>query len=196
MIPNINLMPKIEKGPTSLKFAFILVGILSVLTIIILTLLYFGAKEEIVDATSTRDTLIATRDELQRNVSSLDTQNQGSLQESVTFVERVSYPVTPIVKETKNLLPTDTYLRSYEFSTTGVALIVDLETLNAVSIYVSNLKKSPYFNDVKVGTIEAFEIDSMNEEQQEPQFAEVPRYEIEIELTINEEYIAAGGDEQ
>ncbi|MEK5078942.1 PilN domain-containing protein [Solibacillus sp. FSL W7-1436] len=196
MIPNINLMPKIEKGPTSLKFAFILVGILSMLTIVILTLLYFGAKEEIVDTTSTRDTLIATRDELHRNVSSLDTQNQGSLQESVTFVERVSYPVTPIINETKDLLPTDTYLRSYEFSTTRVALIVDLETLNAVSIYVSNLKKSPYFNDVKVGTIEAFEIDSMNEEQQEPQFADVPRYEIEIELTINEEYIAAGGDEQ
>lgn len=196
MIPNINLMPKIEKDPTSLKFAFILVGILSMLTIIILTLLYFGAKDEIADATSTRDTLIATRDELQMNVSSLDTQNQGSLQESVTFVERVSYQVTPIINETKNLLPANTYLRSYEFSTTGVALIVDLETLNAVSVYVSNLKKSPYFNDVKVGTIEAFEIDSMNEEQREPQFAEVPRYEIEIELTINEEYIAAGGDEQ
>ena len=196
MIPNINLMPKIEKGPTSLKFAFILVGILSMLTIIILTLLYFGAKEEIVDDTSTRDTLIATRDELQMNVSSLDTQNQGSLQESVTFVERVSYPVTPIINETKDLLPANTFLRSYEFSTTGVTVIVDLETLNAVSVYVSNLKNSPYFNDIKVGTIEAFEIDSMNEEQREPQFTEVPRYEIEIELTINEEYIAAGGDGQ
>lgn len=196
MIPNINLMPKIEKGPTSLKFAFILVGILSMLTIIILTLLYFGAKDEIVDATSTRDTLIATRDELQRNVSYLDTENQGSLQESVTFVERVSYPVTPIINETKDLLPANTYLRSYEFSTLGVTVIVELETLNAVSVYVSDLKKSPYFNDIKVGTIEAFEIDSMKEELREPQFAEVPRYEIEIELTINEEYIAARGEEQ
>ena len=196
MIPNINLLPKIEKGPTSLKFAFILVGILSMLTIILLAFLYYSAKNEIADAISTRDTLIATRDELQVNVTSIDTQNQGSLQESVKFVERVSYPVTPIISETKNLLPPNTYMRSYEFSTSGVTVIVDLETLNAVSVYVSDLKNSPYFNDIKVGTIEAFEIDSMNEEQREPQFAEVPRYEIEIELTINEEYIAAGGDEQ
>lgn len=196
MIPNINLMPKIEKGPTSLKFAFILVGILSMLTIILLAFLYYSAKNEIADAISTRDTLIATRNELQVNVTSLDTKNQESLQESVTFVERVSYPVTPIISETKNLLPPNTYMRSYEFSTLGVTVIVDLETLNAVSVYVSDLKNSPYFNDIKVGTIEAFEIDSMNEEQREPQFAEVPRYEIEIELTINEEYIAARGEEQ
>lgn len=196
MIPNINLMPKIEKGPTSLKFAFILVGILSMLTIILLAFLYYSAKNEIADAISTRDTLIATRNELQVNVTSLDTKNQESLQESVTFVERVSYPVTPIISETKNLLPPNTYMRSYEFSTLGVTVIVDLETLNAVSVYVSDLKNSPYFNDIKVGTIEAFEIDSKNEEQREPKFAEVPRYEIEIELTINEEYIAAGGDEQ
>ena len=196
MIPNINLMPKIEKGPTSLKFAFIMVGILSMLTIILLAFLYYSAKNEIADAISTRETLIATRDELQVNVTSLDMQNQESLQESVTFVERVSYPVTPIISETKNLLPPNTYMRSYEFSTSGVTVIVDLETLNAVSVYISDLKDSPYFNDIKVGTIEAFEIDSKNEEQREPKFAEVPRYEIEIELTINEEYIAAGGDEQ
>lgn len=196
MIPNINLMPKIEKGPTSLKFAFILVGILSMLTIILLAFLYYSAKNEIADAISTRDTLIATRNELQVNVTSLDTKNQESLQESVTFVERVSYPVTPIISETKNLLPPNTYMRSYEFSTLGVTVIVDLETLNAVSVYVSDLKNSPYFNDIKVGTIEAFEIDSMKEELREPQFAEVPRYVIEIELTINEEYIAARGEEQ
>lgn len=196
MIPNINLMPKIEKGPTSLKFAFIMVGILSMLTIILLAFLYYSAKNEVADAISTRERLIATRDELQVNVTSLDMQNQESLQESVTFVERVSYPVTPIISETKNLLPPNTYMRSYEFSTSGVTVIVDLETLNAVSVYISDLKDSPYFNDIKVGTIEAFEIDSKNEEQREPKFAEVPRYEIEIELTINEEYIAAGGDEQ
>lgn len=33
MIPDINLLPKIEKGAASLKLAFILVGILSILTI-------------------------------------------------------------------------------------------------------------------------------------------------------------------
>lgn len=196
MIPDINLLPKIEKGATSLKLAFILVGILSILTLSLLAITYFSAKSEIASAVPERDSLLLTRDTLNAELASLQTGTQGSLEESVAFVERVSYPVSPIIIETRNLLPTDTYLRSYAFSETGVQIAVDFETLNAISSYVSQLGKSPYFDDVQVGTIQNFELNPTDEEIYDTQqFTEVPRYSVEIFLVINQLYVAAGGEE-
>ena len=196
MIPDINLLPKIEKGATSFKLAFILVGILSILTIGLLAITYFSAKSEIASAIPERDSLLLTRDALNAELTSSQTGSQGSLEESVAFVERVSYPVSPIIVETRNLLPTDTYLRSYAFSETGVQVTVDFETLNAISSYVSQLEKSPYFNDVQVGTIQNFELNPTGEEVNDTQqFTEVPRYSVEIFLVIDQLYVAAGGEE-
>lgn len=196
MIPDINLLPKIEKGATSLKFAFILVGILSLLTLGLMAWTYFSAKSEIASAIPERDSLLMTRDTLNAEVVSSQTGNQGSLEESVAFVERVSYPVSPIIIETRNLLPMDTYLRSYAFSETGVQVAVDFETLNAISTYVSQLEKSPYFDDVQVGTIQNFDINPTDEEVNETQqFTEVPRYSVEIFLVINQLHVATGGEE-
>ena len=196
MIPDINLMPKIEKGEASLNFAFYLVGILFFVTLGLLAWTFFSAKSEIASAVPQRDSLILTRDRLNAEVAAFDTMNQGSLEESVAFVERVSYPVSPVIMETKNLLPVNTYLRAYLFSETSVQVTVDFETLNAVSAYVSNLEKSPYFNDVQVGVIENFVVNPSGEElSAEQQFSEVPRYSVEIMLLINPIQVAAGGDE-
>ncbi|MER2119977.1 MAG: PilN domain-containing protein [Solibacillus sp.] len=196
MIPDINLMPKIEKGETSLNFAFYLVGIVSLVTLGLLSWTFFSAKSEIASATPERDSLILTRDELSAEVTSFETMNQGSLEESVAFVERVSYPVTPVILETRNLLPSDTYLRDYVFSETGLQVTVDFETLNAISSYVSKLEKSPYFDDIQLGAIENFDLNPSNDElDAERQFSEVPRYSVEIMLLINQLHVAAGGGE-
>lgn len=196
MIPDINLMPKIEKGEANLKVAYILVGILSLLTVGLLAWIFFSAKGEISSAAAQRDALTVTRDKLQAEVSSYQSMNQGSLEESVAFVERVSYPVTPILIETQNLLPPATYLRTYIFSETGVQVNIDFETLNAISTYVNELEKSLFFNDVQVGTISNFEVNPVDEEQkEEAPFDEVPRYSVEINLIINHAHVAAGGEQ-
>ncbi|MGN7478847.1 PilN domain-containing protein [Solibacillus silvestris] len=197
MIPDINLMPKIAKVETSLKFAFILVGILSLITIGILAWMFYSAKNEIASATPERNSLITAHDQLQAEMASYESLNQGSLEESVVFVERISYPVTPLISETQNLLPPNTYLRSYVFSETGVQVAADFETLNAISTYVNNLENSLYFIDVQVGTILNFEIDPSGEEKIEnQQFTELPRYNVEIHLIIDHAYAVAGGAQE
>lgn len=197
MIPDINLLPKIEKGAANLKLAFIVVGIVTLLALGVLLWMFFSARSEIASAVPERDSLLLTRDTLNSEVLSSQTGNEGSLEESVAFVERVSYPVSPILSETRNLLPEDTYLRSYVFSETGVQVAVDFETLNAISAYVSQLEKSPYFDDVQVGMIQNFEINPTGEEVNEvQQFNELPRYSVEILLMVNRLHVVAGGEEQ
>ena len=197
MIPDINLMPKIEKGETSSKALYLLLSILTIVTIGALMWMYFHTNNELTTLTSEQDNLVKTRDALQLEIASYETLNQGSLEESIAFVERVSYPVTPIIDETRGLLTDNAYLRSYEFSETGTVIAVDFETLNAISSYVSKLERSPYFDDVQVGVIRNFEVNPSGEEKLiEYQFDEVPRYSVELSLLIDPVYVAAGGDNE
>ena len=194
MIPDINLLPKIDKGETSSKLTFILIGILTLVTVLILAWMYTNAKSDLSSVTAEHDALVVTRDTLQAEVASYETMIQGTLEESIDFVERVSYPVTPVVDETQELLPQNTYLRSYEFSETGGLVEVDFETLNSIASYVSNLENSLLFEDIQVGTINNFELNPSGEEKnEEEQFTEVPRYTVEINFVINRAQVAAGG---
>jgi hypothetical protein len=195
MIPDINLMPKLEKSESSSKRMFLLIGILTVLTLLILSWLYFSAKSELDSFTSDRDALQLELEGLNVEGASYEISNQGSLEESVAFVERVSYAVTPIVDETKGLLPQNTYLRSYVFSENALQVQVDFETLNSISSYVSSLEKSLFFDDVQVGVISNFELDPNGQNVSDRvSFDEIPRYSVEFNLIYNQAYVATGGE--
>lgn len=195
MIPDINLMPNLEKGESSSKRMFLFIGILTVLTLVILGWIYFSAKSDLSRFTSERDALQLELEALNAEVASYEINNQGSIEESVAFVERVSYAVSPIVDETKGLLPQNTYLRSYVFSEDSLQVEVDFETLNSISSYVSSLEKSPFFDDVQVGVISNFELDSTRQNGSDTvSFDEIPRYSVEFNLIYNQAYVAAGGE--
>ena len=154
----------------------------------------FSAKSDLSVFTSERDALEGELEALRAEAASYETSNQGSLEESVAFVERVSYAVTPIVAETKGLLPQNTYLRSYVFSENALQVQVDFETLNSISSYVSSLEKSPFFDDVQVGVINNFELDPTGQTSDTVSFDEIPRYSVEFNLIYNEAYVATGGE--
>ena len=158
--------------------------------------LYFSAKAQITDLTNEEQLLQTERDTLQMELSVSQGATQGSVEESLAFVEHISYPVTPLIDETKGLLPENTYLRDYSFGESTVTFSIDFETLNAVSTYISRLENSPYFLDVQVGTIANFELGTSGEQQDgETRFSEVPRYTVEVTLVINDTHLVAGGGE-
>lgn len=194
MIPDINLLPKVDQDEGSSKTFFILIAIITLLLLAVMSWLYFTARADVVKLTTEEQSLQAERDALQAQLTDLQGANQGSLEESVAFVERVSYPVTPLIDETQGLLPDNTYLRNYSFGESTVSFSVDFETLNAVSMYIERLESSAYFLDAQVGSIANFELGPDGEEQDEKQkFTEVPRYAVNVTLMINETYLAAGG---
>lgn len=194
MIPDINLMPKLERRESSSKLLYVLLGIIFLLALLVLGWMYISARANLADLTSEQAALEKNRNKLEAELSAMQTMNKGSLEESVAFVELVSYPVSPLIDETQGLLPDNTYLREYVFGEASVTIKVDFETLNAISKYVSRLEKSPYFIDSQVGTIENFELNPTEEgESQEVKFNEVPRYSVEVMLMIDVTYVAAGG---
>ncbi len=201
MIPNINLLPKTDKRKTESNLVFILIGVIVLLALAFMLWQYFSARSSLADFATEEATLQQEVAKLQTDYDNLIAlQNRGSLENSVTFVERVSYPVSPLIDETQDLLSANTYLRSYSFSESAVSINVDFETLGNIANYVSALENSQYFTDAQLSNVSNFEVNPVTsseeekeEEDETAKFNEVPRYSTSITLEINQTYLATGG---
>ncbi|MEG0451256.1 MAG: PilN domain-containing protein [Lysinibacillus sp.] len=191
MIPDINLLPRLERGQSSSR---VLYGAVAVGTILLLTLFiwqYFSARIELVNVSAQQQSLQNEVAQLQVTYDELSNETKGSIEDAVAFVERVSYPVSPLIDETQLLLPENSYLRNYEFEEKSSTITVDFETLTDVSTYINSLENSAYFADTQLEKVDNFELNPNNEEI--ATFNEVPRYSVDITLFMDEAYLATGG---
>ncbi|MGE7949519.1 PilN domain-containing protein [Lysinibacillus sp. NPDC093688] len=194
MVPEINLMPNLEKKhstPTSIYIVFIiLIGMI----VGYMVFLFFQAKSDLTKLSAQEVELSSRHEQLQTELDVKQNVNKGSLEQSVQFVEKVSYPVTPLMDETQVLLPEQTYLRDYVFGEKNVEVTADFETMSAISSYLEKLTASPYFNDIQVDTIANFDVSIGNQEEESAKnkFKEVPRYSATILLGIDFKFLAGG----
>ncbi|MFC5558755.1 PilN domain-containing protein [Ureibacillus thermophilus] len=191
MIPDINLLPKIDKRQSTSKWLYILLSVLTLLLVAFFVFQYFELGGKISDLRNEEQQVLAERNQLQAQLdnTAVDT---GSLKQSVEFIEKISYAVSPIIDETVRLQPRQTYLREYAFDAQSVQLSMDFETLSDISNYISRLSKSSYFQDVQVTTIEHFEV---GHQEAANNFHEIPRYKVKFTMMIDQDYLAAGGVE-
>lgn len=196
MIPDINLLPKVDQQVESSKIFYVIIGSIAIIIIGVLGWLYMMARGDVNELSSKESSLQSERDQLQIELQGLQNATVGSIDESLVFIERVSYPVSPLIDEVEGLLPEHTYTRSYEFSEESTIISVDFETLRDISNYVEQLENSPYFTDVQLGTVGTFELKGGTETvetDERTDFNEVPRYSTEITLIVNKSYLATGG---
>lgn len=192
MIPNINLLPKSERSEKNAKVFYSILGIIGLLLLSLIVWLYFSAKSDIATLSKEEETLTQQRDQLQSELDVLIAKENGSWQQAVAFVERVSYPVSPLMDEVRLLLGANSYLRNYTFGETTVSIQVDFETLGAISTYITALEKSEYFSDVQITSVQQFDLNP-NGAETDVDFTKIPRYATEIDLVIDQYYLLAGG---
>ena len=191
MVPEINLLPQIERRKSS-KLLLIISVILISLLLLFLCFQFFTLNKEIKNLKSEEIQLVEERNLLSAEVSTLESGDQGSHSSSVAFVESVSYPVSPLIDEIYSLVEVNSYLRSYLFDETGILLTADFETMNDISTFIERLLNSNYFSDVKVETLSSFEPvgDQDTEVENEVNFDVQWRYTATIQLMINENYLS------
>lgn len=194
--PNINLMPRIEKQKSNFQFFYIVISILMLVAITVMTWLFFTAREDLnqlqVQGQALQTELTAAQVELAAKQST----TASTITESLAFVERVSYAVSPLIDEINGLLPKYTYLINYAFTETGVQINVDFESLAVVSQYVERLNNSPYFDNVQLNSLNGFEINSGTDlaaDTSAIDFSESVRYSATIAVVIDSLYLATGG---
>ncbi|MGE7997416.1 PilN domain-containing protein [Lysinibacillus sp. NPDC093190] len=194
MVPEINLLPNLEKKHSTPTFIYVVFIILIGMIVGYMIFLFFQAKSDLTKLSAQEVELSSQREQLQMELDGKRNANQGSLEQSVQFVENVSYPVTPLMDETQVLLPEQTYLRNYVFGEKNVEITADFETMSAISSYLEKLTASPYFNDIQVDTISNFDVSIGNQEEKSAKnkFKEVPRYSATITLGIDFKFLAGG----
>lgn len=193
MVPDINLLPKLEKNQSESKLLYILLGIIVLLVLSYLIWQYFNARKEIVSLQTEETALISQRDALENEVNVNITNNQGSLEQSVEFVELISYPVSTLIDETQRYQPTNSFLRQYSFDVSSISLTIDFETLNELSDYIAKLLSSPYFVDVQVSSITSFDLGPNEGTETEIDFDVIPRHSANIVLVLDNHSLAIGG---
>lgn len=195
MIPDINLLPKLEKQQTTPLWIYIMVGIISVLALAILSWQYFSATGAVSSLESDVEVLEQQRDQLQAKLTELNSTQQGSIEETIEYVDMISYPVLPLITEIEALQPNNAYLRQYSFAVESVTITVDFETLNDVSEYVSRLSNSPYFVDIQLSDVTQFDFsnDGTAEGTETENFNVIPRHTSNLTLFIDQIYLATGG---
>lgn len=189
MVPEINLLPKMESKKSN-NLIVILSIVIAGLLLVFLSFQFFSLKKDVNNLTTVETQIIAERDVLSAQVSSSNTEDKGSLSTSVTFVESVSYPVSPLIEEIYSLLLLNTYLRNYEFEESEIIIIADFETMNDISIYVEKLLNSEYFTDVQVQEITNFDPPGSTEERTTTDFDIQSRYSATINLTIDQSFLS------
>lgn len=190
MIPDINLLPQHEKRQSDSKVLYILIGIIVLLSLSFFIWQYFSARAQIVSLEQEETNLIAQRDQLQSQIDA-NQNHLGSLEQSIEVVNLLSYPVSPLIDETKALQPTNSYLREYVFAEKNVTITIDFETLKDISQYISRLTNSAYFEDGQIVSITNYELTT--DSTDETNFDVVPRKTAEISLLIDENFLATGG---
>ncbi|WP_427109726.1 PilN domain-containing protein [Lysinibacillus xylanilyticus] len=194
MVPEINLLPNLEKKHSTPTLIYVVFIILIGMIVGYMIFLFFQAKIDLTKLSAQEVELSSQREQLQIELDGKRNLNQGSLEQSVQFVENVSYPVTPLIDETQVLLPEQTYFRKYVFGEENVEITADFETMSAISAYLEKLTASPYFNDVQVDTISNFDVSIGNKEEEsaKDRFKEIPRYSATITLGIDFKFLAGG----
>lgn len=192
MVPEINLLPKMERRKSN-SILILIIGLILFVTILLLFFIhYFSVKGDLETLTAEETYSQAEKDDLTQQVNGLNTAEQGDLQASVTFADRVSYPVSPLLIEVNALLEPHTYLRQYEFVEQSIQVSVDVETLKSLSLFVDKLLISDYFSDVKVESVTNFEL-SNSEENTDKKYEIIPRYSAILNLEIDQSYLENGG---
>lgn len=194
MVPDINLLPQLEKRADSPKLFYSLLILVVGIVLTYFVFLYFTAKSDLSILLEEEQSLTTQVDQLQQELETKQNVNQGSLEESMQFVQSVSYPVTPLVDEAQKLLPAYSKLRGYEFGQDSINITVDFESMPDISKYVERLLGSLYFTDAQINSISNFyvQVGGQKELTPEQKFKEVPRYSVSITATIDQMYLAGG----
>lgn len=194
MVPEINLLPKMERQKSNSILVLVISLILLVTILLLLSVQYMSLKKEVNRLTEEETYATEEKEDLTEQVNLINISDQGTLAESVVFAENVSYPVSPLLIEVDSLLEENTYLRRFDFMEQSVDVSVDFETMTAISNFVEKLLQSDYFTDVKIEQISNFEADQDLEDSRIINFEIIPRYSATINLTIDQVYLSAGGD--
>lgn len=197
MIPEINLLPQRDARQRTNRLVLLGGLTLWILLLALIIVQYFLSKQDLQFASQRLEQMEQEKVVLEEQLAKIAEEEQSiTLQEAADFVERLTLPTSIIVEELRELLPEQSYLTYYSFSSSAVDIEVEFESLNRVAEYVANLEHSKLFNDVKVDVISTQQLEEMESREGDNSviFSILPRYSVDFSLQVNMRELAVRGD--
>src|SRR5690625_3980138 len=142
-LPDINLLPKYEGQASSKNMLLVIFIALILISYIVIGIFYFITKSKL-EAVNEEHTHIDEQvSELSVELQQLET-GGSSLEQAYSFVEYYEIPTSHFIEELDFLLPSNSYLSSYEYNNGETNISVHFETLDKVAEYTSELTNLDY----------------------------------------------------
>ncbi len=191
MVPEINLLPQMERKSTGNKWGALLVGVAFIVIVLFLAFQYFSLTKSVKTLQADQQALLADKATIEAKVATLEQPEQMDLATIVGVLETITYPISPLLEEMNLYRGEEVYLREFILTDNEIEFVMDFETIPEMATYVGDLTGSAYFADVKVedvetivpiegdGTVESFDV--------------VDRLANRFTVTIDPTYLRTGG---
>lgn len=186
-LPDINLLPQYERHSERSFYAFIILFIFIIISFVLIGVFYFTTKSKLADVETELDELETRAEQLQIELSALESDGSSSLETAVTFANQNTYLTSILIEETVDLLPDHSYLKDFDYDVRETNITAHFERFDHISQYTTKLTTSNITEDVKVNEIETFDLKEEIIEGEEILFHVIPRYELHMSVQVNKD---------
>lgn len=194
MVPEINLLPQMERKSGGSKWGTLLVLFAFVAVVGILAFQYFSLTSSVKTLQADEQALLAEKTEIEAKITALAQPEQMDLATMVGVLETVTYPVSPLLEEINVYRGNNVYLREFKLFENEIEFVMDFETMPETATYVSDLTVSDYFSDMKVEEVNTF--GPVEREETIESFDVVSRFANRFTVVIEPIYLRTGGSIQ
>ena len=194
MVPEINLLPQMERKSGGSKWGAILVALAFVAIVGVLAFQYFTLTSSVKTLQADQQALLADRIAIEAKIAEMEQPEQMDLATMVGVLDRITYPVSPLLEEINAYRGDNVYLREFILKENEIEFLMDFETMPETATYVGDLVGSAYFADVKVDEVEIFSPSEV--ERTKESFDVVDRFANRFIVTIDPTYLRTGGTVQ
>ncbi|MFJ7933526.1 PilN domain-containing protein [Sporosarcina sp. NPDC096371] len=193
MVPEINLLPQMERKSAGNRWVALLLGIAFILIVLFLAFQYFSLTKSVNALQVDQQALLADRTSIEANITALEQPEQMDLTTVVEVLESGTYPVSPLIEELNRYRGNHVYLREFILIDSEIEFVLDFETMPETATYVGELTGSAYFTDVKVEEITTVDLALEEEERTTESFDVMERFTNRFTVTFDPSYLRSGG---
>ena len=191
MVPEINLLPQMERRTTGNKWGILLVVLAFIAVVGVLAFQYFSLSNSVKTLQADQQALLAEKTAVEEKIVMLEQPEKMDLGTMVGVLERITYPVSPLLEEINVYRGDNVYLREFILKDNEVEFVMDFETMPEAATYVGDVVGSEYFTDFKVDEI--FTFGTVEEDETIEAFDVVSRLGNRFTVTIDPTYLLTGG---
>lgn len=191
MVPEINLLPQMERRTAGNKWGILLVVLAFIVVVGVLAFQYFSLTNSVKILQADQQALLAEKTAVEEKIVTLEQPGKMDLGTMVGVLERITYLVSPLLEEINVYRGDNVYLREFILKDNEVEFVMDFETMPEAATYVGDVVGSEYFTDIKVDEI--FTFDPVEEDETIEAFDVVSRFGNRFTVTIDPTYLRTGG---